>query len=159
MLPLNARRLVSILCLVAALCIAVAALVNHELYSRTPQAKLDQQEHGWQKKRPRHYSYVVTFAGSSVRSFFGPVKFEVRDNSAVRTTPLSSLGDFTAGEFNDVATMDKVFAFVRTTMQHRHDRVELDFDQTWGFPVRAMMSENIQEGDTEFRVSQFHALP
>jgi len=101
----------------------------------------------------------VEFGGASVLGLEGPVQIEVRDSIPVVVKQVQPREHFNPESFVAVNTIDRLFGFVRTTLEVRHDRVEMEFDSHWGFPIRAMMAENIPEGDTDVSVTDFKSLP
>jgi len=133
----------------------VVAIVSVRLIlsMRSP---LTQNEELWLSRKPKHYTYDVRFAGGL--RFAGPVRIEVLNDKTVSVTPTDGFARVDSDIIDQLNTIDRVFEFIRRTLETYNDKFEFEFDRTWGFPSKAMMQAPWTEGDRSVDITSFKQL-
>lgn len=127
------------------------------------QTEIEQNQEKWQKANISHYRYSLNLSCFCVFNENMPLMIEVQDGKVV------SMGfhnekeiDSTNRElFEKYATIDRIFAELGADLNGAADKVTVEYDANYGFPVKAEIDFVEQAIDDELylTISNFEALP
>ncbi len=128
-------------------------------------SEFDRQRAAWDEQAVAHYRFTVT-----VQCFCPfanvPVTYEVLDGQVVNTSvgPEVDLGGATLEQVTsmtgDFDTVEKLFVYVGRALNEA-DKVEVIYDETFGFPAQVSVDwiEMAVDDEFAFSVTGFEALP
>ena len=142
--------------LVAILMTGCASLVGQA------SSEVERAQEKWQDANISHYSYELTISCFCVFSPDMPLVIEVQNGEAVSMTYKSGKEIDAANMelFQRYDTIDKVFAELEKA-QSEAERVEVTYDETYGFPTQISIDFIEQAVDDELglTISNFEVLP
>lgn len=127
------------------------------------QSEIEQNQGKWQDANISHYRYNLSISCFCVFTQDMPLVIEVKDGKVVSM-------EFQSGKeidqsllelFNKYATIDRVFAELKTDLNGAADEVIAKYDPTHGFPTEVTIDVNKQATDDELylTLSNFEKLP
>lgn len=126
---------------------------------------LERNQQKWQDAKIAHYRFQLNVGCFCAFRDQMPVTVEVKDGQVVAMTNASgqviSETDPTAAFVMTYATIDNIFAILRTDEVKNADTVTVTYDPTYGFPVDVSIDYSQQMADEELylNLSGFEALP
>ena len=142
--------------LVAILMTGCASLVGQA------SSEVERAQEKWQDANISHYSYELTISCFCVFSPDMPLVIEVQNGEAVSMTYKSGKEIDAANMelFQRYDTIDKVFAELEKA-QNEAERVEVTYDETYGFPTQITIDHAEMAADDELylSISNFEVLP
>jgi hypothetical protein len=124
------------------------------------ETKSDQEK--WQDANVSHYRYELGIGCFCIFSQDMPLVIEVKDGQVVSMEYKSGkeIDPAFLEEFQRYHTIDKVFAELEKA-QSEAERVEVTYDETYGFPAQITIDHAQMAADDELylSISNFEALP
>ncbi len=123
--------------------------------------ELSEQEK-WQDANISHYRYELSISCFCIFAQDMPLVIEVQDGEVV-SMEYKSGKEIDASNlelFQRYDTIDKIFAEL-VKAQSEAERVEVSYDETYGFPTQVTIDQAVQAADDELylTISNFEALP
>jgi len=116
----------------------------------------------WQDANISHYQYELTIGCFCVFSQDMPLVIEVKDGKAVSMKYKNGkeIDPAFLEQFQRYDTIDKIFAELEKA-QSEAEKVEVTYDETYGFPTQITIDQAVQAADDELylSVSNFEVLP
>lgn len=149
------KLILIVMALILTACASANALGN--------QSEIEQNQGKWQDANISHYRYNLSISCFCVFTQDMPLVIEVKDGKVVSM-------EFQSGKeidqsllelFNKYATIDRVFAELKTDLNGAADEVIAKYDPTHGFPTEVTIDVNKQATDDELylTLSNFEKLP
>lgn len=141
--------------LLAVLMTGCASLVGQASGEMSEQEK-------WQDANISHYRYELAISCFCIFAQDMPLVIEVQDGEVV-SMEYKSGKEIDASNlelFQRYDTIDKIFAELEKA-QSEAERVEVSYDETYGFPTQVTIDQAVQAADDELylTISNFEALP
>jgi len=142
--------------LLAALLTGCASLVGQA----SSQVNSDQEK--WQDANIPHYSYELAISCFCIFSQDMPLVIEVKDGEVVSMAFKNGkeIDPAFLEQFQRYDTIDKIFAELEKA-QSEAERVEVSYDEKYGFPTQITIDQAVQAADDELylTISNFEVLP
>ena len=125
-------------------------------------SEVERAQEKWQKANISHFRYELTISCFCVFSQDMPLVIEVKDGQAVSMTYKSGkeIDPSLLEQFQRYDTIDKIFAELEKA-QNEAERVEVSYDEKYGFPTQITIDHAQQAADDELylTVANFEVLP
>lgn len=142
--------------LLAVLLTGCASLVGQA----SSEVSTDQEK--WQDANISHYRYELGISCFCIFAQDMPLVIEVKDGKAVSMEYKSGkeIDPAFLEQFQRYDTIDKIFAELEKA-QTEAERVEVTYDETYGYPTQITIDQAVQAADDELylTISNFEALP
>ena len=116
----------------------------------------------WQDANISHYRYELAISCFCIFAQDMPLVIEVKDGEAVSMEYKSGkeIDPALLEQFQRYDTIDKIFAELEKA-QSEAERVEVTYDETYGFPTQITIDQAVQAADDELylTISNFEVLP
>ena len=145
---------------VIALALAACTAVGNAIGS---QSEIEKNKEKWQDANISHYRYHLSLSCFCAFNENMPLIIEVQDGKVVSMEYQNgkeidpSLLEF----FGKYETIDRVFAEVEAALNGGADKITVEYDPTYGFPVKADIDpiEEAIDDELYLTVSSFEVLP
>jgi uncharacterized protein DUF6174 len=125
------------------------------------QFQLDRAQARWSAAGPASYDFDVRVSCFCIATTYGTVTVSVRNHQAVSVVRTDSGTVVDSLYFQNVLTVDRMFADVRRFLDRDPARFHAAYDATLGFPTAVSVDPNAQTADDEysFQVLAMRGLP
>ena len=146
--------------IVMTLVLAGCAVMGSALGS---QSEIEQNKEKWQEANISHYRYELFISCFCAFNEDMPLIIEVQDGKVVSM-------EFQSGKeidpslhelFDKYATIDRLFAELEADLNGAADKVDVEYDPTYGFPTKADLDfvEEAVDDELYLSISNFEELP
>jgi len=145
------------------LLLLILAIVLTACSAIQPKSDFESARDKWQDADISHYRFNLFVGCFCIFTQDMPLIIEVKDGEVV-SMEYQSGNDIDAGNleyFQRFATIDKVFAELEKDLGGEADKVEVQYDETYGFPTEVSIDFIEQAADDELylTLSNLEALP
>ena len=124
--------------------------------------EVNSEQEKWQDANISHYRYELSISCFCIFAQDMPLVIEVQDGEVVSMEYKSGkeIDPSFLEQFQRFDTIDKIFAELETA-QTEAERVEVTYDEEYGFPTQVTIDNALQAADDELylTISNFEALP
>jgi hypothetical protein len=127
------------------------------------QSEIEQNKEKWQDANVSHYRYELFISCFCVFNEDMPLIIEVQDGKVV-SMEFQSGREIDPGLrelFDKYATIDRLFAELEADLNGAADKVDIEYDPTYGFPTKASIDfvEEAVDDELYLSISNFEELP
>lgn len=103
----------------------------------------------WRQKQPDHYTYTLQRSCFCTPEFRKPIAIEVEKTRLQKASYAPEGSLLPLERINDALTVDGLFEVVRSAIDSKAARIDVEYDSTYGYPTSISLDPNLSATDDE----------